>query len=142
MTTSLTAVSGFWLPAVEQTEAVVSELLTESGAHRDHSAFRYALRFHDVGGEVSAIVGTRWRPHSLPTTREERRMRRPWTVFAIVAAPTDYVIWKLDIGTQRRLGVGWRIAARVPSEDVVEVREFPSPQGGPRWFVRRRDSSG
>ena len=131
--------SDFWVPAVEKTDVLVADLLRESGAdHDDASAFKYLLRFHDRGAEVKASVGTSWRPHSLPSSAEERRMRRQWIVFAIVETPGDYSIWKLDVGTQRRAGDGWRIAARVPVTDVVEVREFPPRQGGPLVFIRPR----
>jgi hypothetical protein len=124
---------------VEKTDVLVADLLRESGADaHDDSAFKYLLRFRDRSTEVKASVGTRWCPHSLPSSAEERRMRRPWIVFAIVDAPGDYAILKMDSGTRHRAGDGWRIAARVPVADVVEVREFPPPQGGPLVFIRPR----
>jgi hypothetical protein len=136
-TPSLVVVSGYWLPAWEA-EAVDSELLAESGGEvGDHAAFKRAVRFRDAGGELTALVGSRWCPRSLPSSPGERRMRRPWMVFAIVATPTQYVIWKIDTGTHRRVGDGWRIAARVPLDDVVDVREFPLPRDGRLLFVRQ-----
>jgi hypothetical protein len=136
-TPSLVVVSGYWLPGREA-QAVDSELLAESGGEvGDHAAFKRGVRFRDAGAEVTALVGSRWCPRSLPSSPAERRLRRPWMVFAIVATPTQYVIWKIDTGTQRRVGDGWRITARVPLDDVVEVREFPPPRDGRLVFVRQ-----
>jgi len=132
-------VSGFWLPAVEKTDALVADLLVRSGAAvADETAFKQGVIFRNSAEQITASVGSRWRTIHPGSTRDERRSRRPWFVFAIVVAEREFVIWKLDIGTPRRTGDGWQIAAHVPEEQVISVRDFPVDGGGGLIAVIRR----
>jgi hypothetical protein len=89
--------------------------------------------------EVKASVGQQWKTNRPSSTADERKQRRPWIVFAIVDIGLGYVIWKLDTGTNKRIGDGWAIAARVSATEVVSVKEFPeSSRGFPLVFVTRR----
>ena len=129
----------FWVPGVEMSLEQVEELHDRSGASSDApNPFKYRLEYEDPPAVVTAAVGHRWpvnRPSSSP---EERRQRRDWMVFAIVQGDGSYVIWKLDVGSTKRRGEGWSIAAIVPGTAVLKVQDFEDAPVTARVFRYRR----
>jgi hypothetical protein len=123
-------VSNFWLPAVEPTEELITELLQRSGAVHGKDSFKWQITFRHASQQITAEVGGRWKGNRLSRNPADRRSRRTWFVFAIVESSDQYVIWKLDPGTRNRLGDGWAIAHHVSKHAAVTVKEFPPTRGG------------